>query len=209
MTRGQGPSTTLAYRVFGAIGADRTILLLREGAQATVDPDPPATAARDVRVVAVRLTPVEVSDPGAYGGETHAEVTVGSLADLVETEVPGGEAIGLVGVAGAWDSAVLLAGELADRVDRLALVAAPKPENALARDEAEQALARVHAKTVVLSGQRDASCAAADAAWIRQHVPDARVEMVPAAAVGGVDGVLSLVDVWPRVLAHLAPGSTR
>ena len=209
MTRGQGPSTTLAYRVFGAIGAERTIFVLREGATATVDPDPPATAARDVRIVAVRLTPVEISDPGAYGGETHAEVTVGSLADLIETEQPGGAAIGLVGVAGAWDSAVLLACELGDRVDRLALVAAPKPENALARDEAERALAGVSAKTLVMSGQRDASAAAADAAWLKAHLADARVEMVPPAAIRTVDGALSLGDVWPRVLAHLAPGTTR
>lgn len=209
MTRGQGPSTSLSFHVFGAPGARRTVLLLREGATASVDPRPSETAARDVRIIAVRLAPVEISDPGAYGGETHAEVTVARLADLVEGEVPDGAAIGVAGVGDAWDTAVLLAGEHPDRVDRLALVAAPRPDSALARDDAARALGRVRAKTLILSGQKDPGSAAADAAWIKDQLTGARVEMVPPAATSGIDGALTLADVWPRVLSHLAPGTTR
>lgn len=207
MTRGQGPDTTLSFRVFGAADARRTILVLREGAAATVDPAAAVTATRLVRIIAVRLAPVEISDPGAFGGETHAEVTVGSLAELVDEEVPHGAQVGVAGVGEAWDTAVLLAGEA--RVDRLALVAAPRPGTALMRDEAARALARVQAKTLILSGQKDPASSAADAAWMKEHVGNARVEMVPAASTTGIGGALTLADVWPRVLSHLAPGTAR
>ena len=61
----------------------------------------------------------------------------------------------------------------------------------------------VRAKTLIVGGQGDAIAGNAHAAWYQKAVPDSRMEMVP-----GV-GHLVIVPAWGRVLAHLAPNSTR
>lgn len=61
----------------------------------------------------------------------------------------------------------------------------------------------VRAKTLIVGGQGDAIAGNAHAAWYKKAVPDSRMEMVP-----GV-GHLVIVPAWERVLAHLAPESTR
>ncbi|MFJ3491107.1 alpha/beta fold hydrolase [Leifsonia aquatica] len=61
----------------------------------------------------------------------------------------------------------------------------------------------VQAKTLIVGGQGDAIAGNAHAAWYQKAVPDSRMEMVP-----GV-GHLVIVPAWGRVLAHLAPNSTR
>lgn len=207
MTRAQGPGTRLSFRVFGVPGAPRAIFVVRTGASATNDPDPPITARHDVRIVAIRATAAELDDSGVFGGETPAELTAASLSDLVADEVPDGSAIGLVGVAHAVEITALLAARLGDRVDRLALVAAATPSTPLGRDDTARILARITAKTLILNGQRDATAAAADARWNKDHLADARIEMVP--RTGSASDTLSLTDVWPRVLSHVAPGSLR
>jgi len=207
MTRAPGPGTELSFRVFGALGARRTVFVLRSGPAAMLDPDPPVTIRRDVRIIAVQVTEGELFDPHAYRGETPAELAVASLDGLYVSEVPDGVAVGVVGVGGTAAIATLFASELGEHADRLALVAAVAPESALGRDEGAKVLARVTAKTLILNGLGEGRATAASAAWHRDHLADARVEMVPSTRVG-MDGP-SLGDVWPRVLSHVAPGAIR
>jgi hypothetical protein len=60
----------------------------------------------------------------------------------------------------------------------------------------------VHAKCLLLYGNAD-EIGSAHARWYKNHLADARVEMVPKA------GHLVVIPMWDRVLSHLAPGSTR
>lgn len=57
----------------------------------------------------------------------------------------------------------------------------------------------VRAETLIVAGQADAIAGGAHAAWYREAVPNARVEMVPDV------GHLVVVPAWGEVLAHLAP----
>lgn len=61
----------------------------------------------------------------------------------------------------------------------------------------------VRAKTLLLFGAKDPVCASRHGRWWRQQLPDARLEMSPGR------GHLLVFAVWPRVLAHLAPGLRR
>ncbi|KRA23955.1 hypothetical protein ASD65_05615 [Microbacterium sp. Root61] len=207
MTRAQGPGTELSFRIFGTPGAARTVFVLRTGPAAILDPDPPTTIRRDVRIIAVQVTPAELSDPGAYRGETPAELAVASLDELVVEEVPDGATVGVVGVGAAAAFSALFVCELGERADRFALVGVPAPSSALDRDEGAGILARVRAKTLLLNGQGDGDAGAASASWHRDHLSDARVEMVPRAGAGAK--ALGLTEVWPRVLSHVAPGTIR
>ena len=180
--------------------------MLRTGATAMLDPDPGATTSRDVRVLVIGLALAALDDPAAYGGETPAESTAASLVDLVRSEAPDSP-VGLVGIGATGSLAILVAAQLGDRVDRMALVAVPEPDGPLDRDDAEETMAQVTAKTLIMNGQQDPDAAAAAARWHHDHLPGSRVEMVPAASVPGADGRLALSDVWQRTLSHLAPGA--
>ena len=98
------------------------------------------------------------------------------------------------GVVG-WDRGGLTALELAaehpDAVDRLVLVSAPQPE-------AEPP--PVSAKVLLLYGSQDGGNARAT--WWKNAI-GGRIEMVPG------HGADILERVWPRVLSHLAPGTRR
>lgn len=197
-------ATRLEYASLGAPDAARTVVVLREGALATTDPDVEVTRGHDVRIVAVRVDGAEVAAPGAYGGETPATVTVDALIELVD-EVEAGIRFGIVGVGGAGQTALRLAAGLADRVDRLALVAIPEPEGPLDRDETGQVLARAAADTLILVGEHDPDAPASSAEWYLARLAAAKVERV--ASSGGVDERLALSEVWARVLEHTAPGA--
>lgn len=197
--------TRIEYASLGSPDADGTVVVLREGALATTDPDVTVTRTRDVRLVAVRVDDAEVAEPGAYGGETPAAVTVKALVELMDDVAAEGR-FGLVGVGGAGEVAVHLAAVLADRVDRLALVAVPEPEGPLDREEEQRTLAGVSAQTLILVGEHDPDAAAAAAEWHRARLPSARVEIVPPPSEGA-DARLALGVVWERVLAHTAPGT--
>lgn len=197
----------LEYASFGSPGAARLIVVLREGMLATVDPDAALTQRRDVRVVGVRVTDDEVIEPGGFRGQSPAAVTVGALIELAESVLLEGP-FAVVGVGVTGDLAVRLAGALPDRVDRLVLVAVPSPRRPLDRDDDEDLLAAVQAKTLILNGQRDPEAAAADAEWHRSRIASARVEMVPA-SVDTSDPRLGLSTVWERVLSFTAPHTAR
>lgn len=202
------PPAGVEWGSFGALGAERTVIVLRSGATAMLDPDPEATTARTVRVAVVGLSSEDIDDPAAFGGETRAERTAVTLAGQVRAEA-GESPVGLVGVGNTGDVALRLAAELGSGVDRLALIAVPAPETPLDRDDAEPVLARVTAKTLIMNGQHDPDAAAAAARWHRDRIAGSRVEMVPAAEQSAGDGRLALTDVWDRVLSHVAPGTKR
>jgi pimeloyl-ACP methyl ester carboxylesterase len=61
--------------------------------------------------------------------------------------------------------------------------------------------ADVVAKTLIVNGQGDALAGNAHATWYQRNLPDARVEMFPAA------GHMVIVPAWSDVLSHLAPGT--
>src|SRR6187551_827058 len=133
MTRADEPIAGVEHRVFGAPGAVRTVIVVRTGATAMLDPDPPATAARAVRVVVVGLADEDLQDPATFGGGTPAETMATALAELVRSQA-GETPVGVVGVGATGVLVLLLAAELGDGVDRLALIAVPAPETPIDRD---------------------------------------------------------------------------
>lgn len=206
MTDERFPFTPIEYASFGAPAAPRTVVVLRQGATATEDPDPEVTTARDVRVIAVRLRDGEIEDPTAYNGATAAETTAAALVELLAGQV-GGDAIGVVGVGATGAIAIAVAAASGIDVDRLALVAVPAPQTPLARDLAAEIAGAVTAKVLLMNGQKDPDAAAAAAAWHKATFATARIEMVPSPGEG--DLRLDLAAVWARVLSHTAPGTAR
>lgn len=198
----------LTFHAFGFPGARRLVVLLGVGRGMTVDPLPSVTVGRDVRVVAIALAAAAIEDPGAFGGETRAEQTAASVAALVREELamdrsgPGASA-GLVAYRAAADVGLRAAIALGAAVDRLALVAVQVPETPFDRDEFGRLISAATAKSLIMNGTGDEPAGNAAAAWYRQHLVDARVEMVPR------EGPLTLPAVWDRVLAHVAPGTKR
>jgi len=206
MTRSDEPDSGYERRAFGSPGAARTVIVLRAGPTATLDPDPVATAARSVQILAIGLRDADIADPAAFGGATRAESVAAALADRVRARA-GDSPVGLVGVGPAGALALLFAAELGEAVDRLALIAVPVPETPLDREDAAGVAERVSAKTLIMNGQRDPDASAAAARWHHERLPGSRVEMVPAPA--SPDGRLALAEVWDRVLSHVAPGTKR
>ena len=206
MTKGPAPDASYEYRSFGAAGAERTVVLLRSGVSTLTDPRPAVTARRDARVVAVGLTVDDIDDPAAYRGATAAEATASVVARFIAEEAHG-RPVGLVGVGEAGELAILIAAHLGDGVDRLALVAVPRPESELGASEVADVLDRIAANTLLMNGQADPTAASGAARWFKDHLPSARVEMVP--RTDDPESRLILPDVWERVLSHVAPGTTR
>ncbi len=206
MTRASDPAKGFERRGFGAPGAARTVIVLRIGPAAMLDPEPAVTAARDVRILAIGLRADDLQDSATFGGQTQAESMASGLADLARTKA-GEFPVGLVGVGATGQLAILLAAGLGAAVDRLALVGVPAPEQPIDRDDEEEVMARVTAKTLIMNGQRDPDAAAAAARWHHDHLAGSRVEMVPGALVPAPDDRLALADVWDRVLSHVAPGT--
>jgi hypothetical protein len=73
----------------------------------------------------------------------------------------------------------------------------------LDRDDLCALIEGVSADTLIMNGQRVDGAAAAAAAWYKDHLGSARVEMVPGASE------LSLSTVWGRALSHAAPRTKR
>jgi pimeloyl-ACP methyl ester carboxylesterase len=207
MTRAQGPDGEIDYRSVGVPGA-RVVFVLRTGALATVDPDAPTTDDLDVRLVLVHLDAPELDDPPVFGGETPAGSTVSALVDLVRREAGEGP-IGLVAERDAGALGISLAADLGAGVDRLALVAVPPPASPLERDLTADVLARVSARALVYGAEGDPAADAEAARWLAEHLRHADVALVAPDAVGAGDGRLGMLDVWPRVLEHVAAGAPR
>jgi pimeloyl-ACP methyl ester carboxylesterase len=206
MTKGPAPSSSYEHRSFGAPGAQRTVILLREGVSALSDPRPDVTARRDVRIVAVGLTMDDIDDPAAYRGTTPAEATAVAIAQFIAEEQPG-HPVGLVGHGEAGELAILIAAQLGANVDRLALLAVPRPESELGGSEVGQVLARIAAKTLIMNAQADPTAALAAARWFKDRMASARIEMVPRTT--DPETRLVLAGVWERVLSHVAPSTIR
>ncbi|WP_349428024.1 hypothetical protein [Microbacterium sp. LWS13-1.2] len=206
MTRAAAPDAAYEHRSFGAPGAERAVFLLRGGVSALSDPLPDATTRRDARVVAIGLTVDDIDDPVAYRGTTPAEATARRIAQFV-TEERGDRPVGLVGVATAGEVAIQVAAILGADVDRLALLAVPRPESELGRHEVAELLERIPAKTLLMNAREDPDAANAAARWFAERLASARVEMVP--QTSDPESRLVLGEVWERVLSHVAPGTIR
>ncbi|GAA5091085.1 hypothetical protein GCM10025760_17710 [Microbacterium yannicii] len=206
MTRAAAPDAAYEHRSFGAPGAERTVFLLRMGASALSDPLPDATTRRDARIVAIGLTLDDIDDPVAYRGTTPAEASARGIARFVDEE-RGDRPVGIVGVGAAGELAVRIAALVGSGVDRLALVAVPRPESELGGHEVAELLAGIAAKTLLMNGRDDPDAASAAARWFAEGLPSARVEMVPQTADPA--SRLVLAEVWERVLSHVAPGTLR
>jgi len=98
--------------------------------------------------------------------------------------------------SGGW-AALELAATHADTVERLVLVATPRP------DDDVDWLDDVTAKTLLLYGSADPETGSAHARWWQRRLASARVEMNPG---GGHD---LLVPLWPRILSFVAPRAMR
>ena len=206
MTRAAAPDAAYEHRSFGAPGAERTVFLLREGVSTLSDPLHDATSRRDVRVVAIGLTVDDIDDPVAYRGTTPAEATARRIAQFV-TEERGDRPVGLVGVATAGEVAIQVAALVGAGVDRLALLAVPRPESELGGYAVAELLETITAKTLLMNARQDPDAAHAAARWFAERLPSARVEMVP--QTSDPESRLVLGEVWERVLSHVAPGTLR
>jgi pimeloyl-ACP methyl ester carboxylesterase len=119
------------------------------------------------------------------------------------------EALALLGAGAADETALALPGARARLGDMLA-AAFEQGAGGLASDVAGFSMrswgfepGEVVAKTLLLYGTQDPIAGPPHATWWRNHLSNARVEMVPGA------GHLVVVPMWKRVLAHLAPRTLR
>ncbi len=188
----------------GAPGASRLVSVVRSGPVATEDPSPTVTIKRDVRILAVGMRRLTINDPEAYGGETPDEQHTRALVTLLEREGARRESpIGLVGYGEAGWRAVGAAALLGDAVDRLALVAVPRIDEPLDHGDAVDTLRHITADTLVLAGRGQGDVSEDDARWIAHACARPTVEIVDTPTI------LSLAQVWDRVLDHTAPDAGR
>lgn len=204
--------SSLSYRIFGTPGAERLVVLVGMGIAVTLDPLPAETAARDICVLAVALSNLEIEDRGSFGSQTPAETTATVLVDLIRETLEATQAedrgaaestAGIVAYRQGADIALRATMTLGQTVDRLALVAATAPEERLDRDDLGSLIGGVTADTLVLSGGGDGAAAQEAAAWYLQHLRAARAEIIPGPRL------LTLSTVWGRVLTHIAPDTER
>jgi hypothetical protein len=200
--------SALSHRIFGTPGAARLVVLVAAGSGAPLDPLPAETAARDICVLAVTLGDATMEDPGGFGSETPAEQTAAWLARLIrqtlgEIDAEGATTTGVIVYGRAVDVALRAVIDLGESADRLVLIGVAAPEQPLDRDDLGALIEGVSAKTLIMNGQHVEGAAAAAAAWYKDHLGSARVEMVPGASE------LSLSAVWGRALSHAAPRTKR
>jgi len=165
-----------------ATGGRATVLLCLPPGAEPFDPDPDATHARDVGLLA--------APQGAS-----AEDVADDLARLGE------HSVGVVGWSTGGLAALALAANRPSLVNRLALVATPAP--LLTPSSLDVDPARVTAKTLLVYGGRDPNAASAHGRWWQSHLPHARLEMTP----DGGDRLIA--ERWARTLAHLSPRTPR
>jgi pimeloyl-ACP methyl ester carboxylesterase len=148
---------------------DRTVVLFGVDA----DPDPELTWARGITLLACTAGEVPPPPPGP---------------------------VAVVGWSGAgMDALAFAARHPAGLVDRIVLVATPKPDD----ESLPFGIADVRAKSLLLFGSKDPLAGAGHGRWWQRQLPDARLEVYP-------DGTHDLLGpAWPRALSHLAPRCRR
>lgn len=199
MTRAQHPDGEIDYASSGAPGAENSVIVLRLGSLATVDPDSAASAAHGLHLLLVRLDPPELDDPPVFGGETPAGSTTGALVRLAAREHVS-EAVALVAERATCGIALILAAERRLPARRLVLVTPELPAEPLARDLLVETLRAVEAETLVLTGADEPEALAA-AEWYASHLPNAVTRTADAG--DAPDGRMSLDDVWGEVVDFL------
>jgi pimeloyl-ACP methyl ester carboxylesterase len=137
------------------------------------DPDPPLTWARGITLVGDDGTGAELAQAGP---------------------------VGVVGWSVAGLDALAFVARHPGRVDRLALVATPIPDDEPALGFE---LSDITAKTLLLFGAKDPLTGSRHGTWWQRRLPDARLEMSPQ---GRHD---LLAPTWKRTLSHLAPHCKR
>jgi pimeloyl-ACP methyl ester carboxylesterase len=112
--------------------------------------------------------------------------------------------------AGPADEAALAAPGARERLAGMFQAAFAQGATGLASDIAGYTLrpwgfepSAVQAKTLLTYGSEDAMVGPRHGSWWLQQLPDARIEVAPAA------GHLLVIPLWHRVLSHLAPRSRR
>lgn len=202
MTRAQGPDDEIEYAGSGIPGADRTVVVLRTGAMATVDPDASVTHARRVHVLLVHVEGPDLDDPPAFGGETPAGSTASALARIARKESPDA-VLSLVAVRETCAIAISLVAQEGLPVESLALVAPVVPEEPLQRDLAIGLLGRIDAPTLIVAAETEPATVEA-AAWFAPQLANGSTAVLPASLVDSPDGLLGLRDAWETVLVHVA-----
>jgi pimeloyl-ACP methyl ester carboxylesterase len=144
---------------------------------------------------------------GRPPGEVYAELA-DQLRPLLPADPHAPRSLAALG-AGPADAEALSGGGR-DRLGRMLAAAYAQGVTGLAADIAGYCLqpwgfepAGVQTKTLLLYGSQDPVAGSRHGRWWLEHLPDARLEMVPGA------GHLLMIPLWKRVLSHLAPHCTR
>ena len=142
---------------------------------------------------------------GRPPAEVHAALSA-QLSQMVPAGASPAAALGMLGQSPA-DADALAAPGARDRLVAMLQEAMAQGMAGVAADIAGYCLrpwgfepAQVQAKTLCLYGQKDPISGARHGAWWQKNLPDARLEMVPAA------GHLLVVPMWARALSFLSPG---
>jgi pimeloyl-ACP methyl ester carboxylesterase len=137
--------------------------------------------------------------------DSHAELT-GRLEALIPTDPFAAEALWLL-AAGESDRPALDREGVRERLGAMLEAAFSQGARGLAADIAGYCLRpwgfepeEVEAKTLLLYGARDPLAGPRHGRWWQRRLPNVRLEVAPGL------GHLLVVPMWPRILAHLAPG---
>jgi pimeloyl-ACP methyl ester carboxylesterase len=140
--------------------------------------------------------------------EVHA-ILDHQLTPLIPADTAAPAALALLGVSPADDTALALPGA-PDRLAAMLAAAFTQGATGLAADIAGYTFqswgfdfTAVRAKTLLLYGSRDPIAGQKHGVWWQKHLPDARLEVTPGA------GHLHILQMWHRVLSHLAPSAKR
>lgn len=141
---------------------------------------------------------------GKFPDEVHAAL-MSQMAGLVPSDPAAPEAMGLIG-AGPADEPVLARDDVRDRLVTMFGEAFALGATGMVAEIAGYCLrpwgfepGDVKQRTLLIYGAMDPITGSKHGRWWQQHLPDARLEMVPDA------GHLVVVPMWKRVLSFLAP----
>lgn len=141
--------------------------------------------------------------------EAHAELA-SRLSSVVPADPFCDDALWLLAADGTSDTADLRSPRVRNRLGEMLRAAFAQGAIGLAADIAGYCLQpwgfepqEVEAKTLLLYGSRDTMAGPRHGRWWHERLSDARLELAPDA------GHLTLIRMWSRALAHLAPDRER